>query len=207
MPGERTYKALYVQTRGTLRADLRKYLNVPLHRRSPLPFEISDRAAGADEHSVPGHWESDVIVGLHQKSAIGTLVERSTRFTLLLQLRDSHSVDEVAITMLPTMRHLAEHLLRSSSGQREIDTAGIGDFTFAQNARLVLCDPHLAWLGGSNENTARLLRHWFAKDADLSVHTAADLQRIQDALNSRPRPTLEMRSPAQAMSDLLQRRA
>ena len=217
---ETIYQALYVQARGNLRADLAQKLSLKRRQRisrtgtrrggnSPFDeaFKISDRPAEADDRAVPGHWEGDLIVGEHSGSAIGTLVERSTRFTMLLHLPGRHTADEVAEAMIATMRDLPDHLRRSITWDRGVELARYGKIQLALDTKLYFCDPHSPWQRGTNENTNRLLRHWFAKGSDLSVHTAADLKRVQDALNKRPRPTLDLRTPTQALTELLNQAA
>ena len=212
---ETIYQCLYVQTRGLLRADLHQQLSLRRSarvsrtgtRRNPSPFKeaykISERPAEAEDRAVPGHWEGDLIVGKNNGSAIGTLVERSSRFTILLHLPGRHTADEVAAAMIAQMRHLPEHLLRSITWDRGVELAAYRDIQLALDTKLYFCDPHSPWQRGTNENTNRLLRHWFAKGTDLSVHTAADLKRVQDSLNKRPRPTLGLRTPAQALAQFL----
>ena len=216
---ETIYQCLYVQTRGLLRADLHQQLSLKRRsrvsrtgtRRNPSPFKeaynICHRRAAADDRAVPGHWEGDLIVGKNSGSAIGTLVERSSRFTILLHLPGRHTADEVAAAMIAQMRHLPEHLLRSITWDRGVELAAYRRIQLALDTKLYFCDPHSPWQRGTNENTNRLLRHWFAKGTDLSVHTAADLKRVQDSLNQRPRPTLDLRTPAQALAQFLARAA
>jgi len=214
---ETIYQALYVQTRGNLRADLAQQLSLKRRQRvsrtetrrwgggSPFKeaFKIADRPAEVQDRAVPGHWEGDLIVGAQSGSAIGTLVERSTRFTMLLHLPGRHTADEVAAAMIATMRDLPGHLMRSITWDRGVELARYEQIQLALDTKLYFCDPHSPWQRGTNENTNRLLRHWFAKSTDLSVHTAADLKRVQDTLNKRPRPTLNLKTPTQALTELL----
>ena len=217
---ETIYQALYVQTRGNLRADLAQKLSLKRRQRvsrtetrrgksSPFKeaFKISERPAEVQDRAVPGHWEGDLIIGEDGGSAIGTLVERSTRFTMLLHLPGRHTADEVAAAMIATMRELPEHLRRSITWDRGTELARYEQIQLALDTKLYFCDPHSPWQRGTNENTNRLLRHWFAKGTNLSVHTAADLKRVQDTLNKRPRPTLNLRTPTQAMTELLNQAA
>jgi len=212
---ETIYQALYVQARGSLRQDLHRQLS--LKRRSRLPrtrdrhasspykeaFTISQRPAEVDDRAVPGHWEGDLIVGPASKSAIGTLVERSTRFTILLHLPDRHDADTVANAMIAEMRHLPDHLRRSITWDRGSELAGYRQIQLALETKLFFCDPHSPWQRGTNENTNRLLRFWFPKDHDLSTYTAEDLRRIAAILNKRPRPTLGLHTPADRLNQLL----
>jgi IS30 family transposase len=142
-------------------------------------------------------------VGPGSKSAIGTLVERSTRFTILLHLPQSHDAGTVAEAMIREMRHLPEHLRRSITWDRGSELAAYPRVELALDTRLFFCDPHSPWQRGTNENTNRLLRFWFAKGTDLSVHTAEDLRRTAAILNARPRPTLDLETPAMRLNKLL----
>jgi transposase, IS30 family len=212
---ETIYQALYVQTRGRLRADLHQQLSLKRRARKPHShdrhtsspykeaFKISQRPAEVDDRAVPGHWEGDLIVGPFSRSAIGTLVERTSRFTILLHLPDRHDANAVAAAMIAQMRHLPEHLRRSITWDRGVELAGYRDIQLALDTTLFFCDPHSPWQRGTNENTNRLLRFWFAKGTDLSIHTAADLRHVADTLNRRPRPTLNLQTPADRLNQLL----
>jgi IS30 family transposase len=217
---ETIYRCLYVQTRGSLRADLHKRLSTKRAHRKPRghadnrrgayssgeEFKISDRPPEVADRAVPGHWEGDLIVGPNN-SAIGTLVERATRFVLLLHLPGDHTADTVASAMIETMRELPEHLRRSITWDRGSEMANWRDIHLQLGAPVYFCNPHSPWQRGSNENTNRLLRFWFEKGSDLSGHTKADLKRIQDTLNRRPRPTLNLDTPAQRLAALLEQAA
>jgi IS30 family transposase len=212
---ETIYQALYVQTRGQLRADLHRQLSLKRRRRVPRTrdrtacspykeaFKISERPPEVADRAVPGHWEGDLIVGPESKSAIGTLVERSTRFTILLHLPGRHDPNTVAEAMIREMRHLPEHLRRSITWDRGSELAAYARIQVALETRLFFADPHSPWQRGTNENTNRLLRHWFEKGTDLSVHTAEDLTRVAATLNKRPRPTLDLQTPADRLNQLL----
>jgi IS30 family transposase len=218
---ETIYSALYVQTRGVLRADLHRQLSLKRSRRKPRSgrsrsgsaaifahaFTISQRPAEVDDRAVPGHWEGDLILGAGGASAVGTLVERSTRFTMLLHLPARHDANTVAETMITQMQDLPEHLRRSLTWDRGSELAQYERIQLQLAIPIYFCDPHSPWQRGSNENTNRLLRFWFEKGTDLTVHTAADLRRIADTLNRRPRPTLDLQTPAQRLSQLLTRAA
>jgi IS30 family transposase len=212
---ETIYRALYVQTRGGLRADLHRQLSLKRRQRVPRcqdrrasspyteAFTISQRPPEAADRAVPGHWEGDLIVGSESRSAIGTLVERSTRFTILLHLPGRHDANSVAEAMIREMGHLPEHLRRSITWDRGSELADYARIQVALRTTLFFCDPHSPWQRGTNENTNRLLRFWFTKGSDLSVHTAEDLRRIADTLNKRPRPTLDLQTPADRLNQLL----
>lgn len=217
---ETIYQALYVQGRGHLRADLHRQLSTHRPRRrtrgraaksGPSPykgaFTISERPPEADDRAVPGHWEGDLIVGPYSRSAIGTLVERSTRFTMLLHLPGGHTAAEVAEAMIAEMSQLPEHLRRSITWDRGSELADYARIQMQLSTKVFFCDPHSPWQRGSNENTNRLLRHWFPKGDDLSRFSVEDLRRAQDSLNARPRPTLDMQTPAIRLNTLLNRAA
>ncbi len=210
---ETIYQALYVQTRGHLRADLARHLSTrrttrktgtgPRRGGSPYvdAFKISARPAEVADRAVPGHWEGDLILGARNTSAIGTLVERTTRFTILLHLPDRHDAETVATAMITAMRDLPEHLRQTITWDRGTEMADYARIQLELDTPVYFCDPHSPWQRGTNENTNRLLRHWFEKGADLSTFTAADLRRVQASLNARPRPTLGLKTPAQALTE------
>ena len=215
---ETIYQCLYVQGRGQLRADLNKCLSTKrasrktrgaTERRGKFSdvITISQRPAIVEDRAVPGHWEGDLILGAGCTSAIGTLVERSTRFTILLHLPTDHTADSVAAAMIEAMNELPAHLRRTITWDRGSEMAGWQDISLALQAPVYFCDPHSPWQRGSNENTNRLLRFWFEKGADLSGYTSADLKVIQDKLNTRPRPTLDFNTPAQRLRALLDQAA
>lgn len=223
-PGEQTwrvshetiYQALFVQGRGLLRQDLARQLSTGrtarkprggVERRGPSPFRdaftIRERPAEVEDRAVPGHWEGDLIIGAGNGSAIGTLVERSTRFVILLHLPGRHTADAVADAMIREMSKLPEHLRRSITWDRGTEMADYARIQLELNAPVFFCDPRSPWQRGSNENTNRLLRHWFEKGTDLSAHTPERLAEIAATLNARPRPTLDYNTPAQALAQLL----
>ncbi len=213
---ETIYQALYVQTRGQLRADLSQKLSLKRRQRKPRgssdrrgkslyteAFTIRDRPAEAEDRAVPGHWEGDLIMGAGNTSAVGTLVERSTRFTILLHLPGRHDATSVAEAMIGQMRRLPEHLRRSITWDRGSELAEFERIQLELGTPVYFCDPRSPWQRGSNENTNRLLRFWLEKGTDLSHHSAADLDQIAATLNARPRPTLDLQTPAQALAALL----
>jgi IS30 family transposase len=213
---ETIYRALYVQTRGSLRADLHRQLSSKRAARKTRTstgrggghtydhaMKISQRPPQVADRAVPGHWEGDLILGPGNRSAIGTLVERATRFVILLHLPGRHDAPSVAQAMIREMGKLPAHLRRSITWDRGSELADYVDIQLELQAPVYFCDPHSPWQRGSNENTNRLLRFWFEKGSDLSVHTAEDLARIAATLNKRPRPTLELKTPAQALGQLL----
>ncbi len=211
---ETIYKALYVQSRGQLRKNLyqdlalrrkqRKTRGVP-RQNSPYrdAFKISDRPAEVADRAVPGHWEADLILGAANGSAVGTLVERTTRFVVLLHLPNGHSADEVATAMIREMSKLPAHLRRSITYDRGTEMVRYADIQLALDLPIYFCNPASPWQRGSNENTNRLLRFWLPKGADLSEFSAADLDTIAAKLNARPRPTLGLRTPVDRLNELL----
>jgi transposase, IS30 family len=220
---ETIYQELYVQGRGALRRELTRCLRtgralrrpqrVSDHRgerRIPNMVMISQRPPEAADRAVPGHWEGDLIIGKDQGSAIGTLVERATRFCLLLHLPPTpagvtHSAIQVRDAMITTMRGLPTALRRSLTWDQGIEMARHGEITLALDLPVYFCDPHSPWQRGSNENTNGLLRQYFPKGTDLSQHSAAHLAAVAAELNARPRQTLGWDSPAEAMARLLSR--
>ncbi len=216
VPHETIYQSLFVQGRGHLRADLHKHLRtgraIRRHRGEPRRASwskirdmilISERPAEADDRAVPGHWEGDLIVGINARSAIGTLVERTTRYVMLLHLPNGHSADAVRDAMIPTIQTLPEHLRRSLTWDQGTELARHKDITLATDLAIYFCDPHKPWQRGSNENTNGLLRQYFPKSTDLSVHSPDRLVEVATELNGRPRQTLGHRTPAEAFEQLL----
>lgn len=214
---ETIYQSLYVQGRGELRKDLYRCLSTSRSKRTPRGErprgnagqhykdapKISERPAEADDRAVPGHWEGDLIIGKDGRSAIGTLVERTTRYTVLLHLPGRHTAQEVAGAMITQMRRLPEHLIKTVTWDRGSEMVEYPRISMALDAGVYFCDPHSPWQRGTNENTNRLLRHWFEKGTDLSVFTPEDLDTIADKLNNRPRPTLDLETPKQRMRQLI----
>jgi IS30 family transposase len=215
---ETIYQALYVQTRGSLRKDLYRNLSTKRPRRQPRTglaratspyrdaFKIADRPAEHTDRAVPGNWEGDLVLGTANNSAVGVLVERSTRFTILLHLPGRHDAESVAKAMIREMSDLPEHLRRSLTWDRGTEMARYERIQVELNIPVYFCDPHSPWQRGTGENTNRLLRHWLEKGTDLSRFSAADLRRIATTLNARPRPTLDLKTPAQALEELLANR-
>jgi len=164
---------------------------------------ISERPAEVADRAVPGHWEGDLIAGAASKSAIGTLVERSTRFVLLLHLPQGHGADQVAAAMTQAMAAMPAQLRRSLTWDQGSEMASHARIAAATDLEIYFCDPHSPWQRGSNENTNGLLRQYFPKGTGLSVHTREDLEAVAAELNARPRRTLGWKTPAQALDEVL----
>jgi IS30 family transposase len=211
---ETIYQSLYVQGRGALRKELAACLRTGrairrnrsrLDHRGQIPDKvmISDRPAEIEDRAVPGHWEGDLIVGKQNRSAVGTLVERTTRYVMLLHLPGDHTAETVRAAMTAKIKTLPEHLVRSITWDQGSEMAHHREFTIDTGIDIYFCDPHSPWQRGSNENTNGLLRQWMPKGTDLSVHTEADLDTIAYKLNNRPRQTLGWMKPSQALADLV----
>jgi len=213
---ETIYKALYVQGRGELRRELTKCLRTgrglrkPRNRRVgdgrgriPGMVNISERPAEAQDRAVPGHWEGDLIIGKNQTSQIGTLVERSTGFVQLLYLPDRRDPETVAEAMTATITALPKALRRSLTWDQGKEMSAHARISIAAGIEIYFCDPHSPWQRGSNENTNGLLRQYFPKGTDLSVHSAQHLAEVAAELNERPRKRFDWDSPAQVLNRLL----
>ncbi len=212
---ETIYKALFVQGRGELRRELHRCLRTgravrrprrqPGARGSRIPnmVMISERPAEVADRAVPGQWEGDLILGRDGGSAIGTLVERSTRFVMLLHLPHGRSAEQVRDAMLATVAGLPGVVRRSLTWDQGVEMARHGEITTALDLPIYFCDPHSPWQRGSNENTNGLLRQYFPKGTDLSVHIAQDLVAVAAQLIGRPRETLDFEKPVEVMARLL----
>jgi IS30 family transposase len=229
---EAIYQAVYVQGRGGLRRELTaclrtgRALRVPRKRRAGRGrsfvtpgIMISERPAEAEDRAVPGHWEGDLILGRGQ-SAIGTLVERTTRFTMLLHLPPmpghgerprvrngpataGHGAEAVRDAIARSILTLPRQLRRSLAWDQGAEMAQHADLTILADLPVYFCDPHSPWQRATNENTNGLLRQYFPKGTDLSLYGPDDLDAVAAALNGRPRKTLGWRTPAEALDQLL----
>jgi IS30 family transposase len=211
---ETIYQSLYVQGRGALRAELHQALRSgrairkpkarsAVRRTSRIPdmVLISERPPEVEDRAVPGHWEGDLIVG-SKASSIGTLVERQTRFVMLLKLYH-RTAEEVRRAMTTRIRTLPAELRRSVTWDQGNEMALHREFTIATGMQVYFCDPKSPWQRGSNENTNGLLRQYFPKGTDLSVHSQAELNRVARQLNGRPRETLGWMTPLEKMGEVV----
>jgi len=215
---ETIYRALFVQGRGALRRELTACLRTGRairrprrrvdgradpDRRIPDKIMISERPAEADDRAVPGHWEGDLILGKNNRSAIGTLVERSTRFVILLHLPGPHDLLAFQQAVVAAMTALPAQLRRSLAWDQGLEMRHHRQISIAAELPIYFCDPHSPWQRGTNENTNGLLRQYLPKGTDLSVHTPADLAEIARSLNGRPRKTLDYLKPIEVITPLL----
>jgi IS30 family transposase len=211
---ETIYQSLYVQGRGELRRELARCLRSgraarrprrPADDRGQIPGKvmISERPAEAADRAVPGHWEGDLIIGKANKTAVGTLVERTTRFVLLLHLPAGYAAGDVEDAMRTAIGTLPAALARSVTWDQGHEMARHAEFTIATGISVYFCDPHSPWQRGSNENTNGLLRQYMPKGTDLSAHDAAALSAIAASLNGRPRKTLGYMTPSEKLAELL----
>jgi IS30 family transposase len=213
---ETIYQALYLQGRGELRRELVRALRTgrtvrkprrQAQRRQPRFVHpmvmISDRPAEVEDRAVPGHWEGDLILGKDNASAIGTLVERATRYVMLLHLPHGRTAEHVRDALTITVQALPAHLTRSLTWDQGSEMARHHEFSVATDIPVYFCDPASPWQRGSNENTNGLLRQYFPKSTDLAVHSAEDLAAVAAELNGRPRKTLGWDTPAERLAKLL----
>jgi IS30 family transposase len=211
---ETIYQSLFVQGRGELRRELARCLRSGRVARRPQGrattwgpvlnmVNISERPAEVEDRAVPGHWEGDLIIGAHGRSAVGTLVERSTRFVLLLHLPGDHRADTVEAAMRKAIATLPKELVRSITWDQGSEMANHVNFTMATDIPIYFCDPHSPWQRGSNENTNGLLRQYMPKSTDLTKHDAEDLERFQRSLNGRPRKTLGYMTPLEKLTEFV----
>ncbi len=212
---ETIYQSIYVQSRGALRRELavhlrtgralRKPRTARTQRRGRIPdmVNISERPAEVEARAVPGHWEGDLIMGKNGKSAIGTLVERATRFVMLLHLPNGHGPLEVQEAMLAATRKLPDFIWKSLTWDQGNEMWNHLQIKVATGLQIYFCDPASPRQRGSNENTNGLLRQYFPKKTDLSGHDADYLDFVAAQMNRRPRATLGWICPAEALGRLL----
>ena len=208
---ETIYRSLFVQGRGALRKELTRCLRTGRAQRRPRGRTIggghltdmvliSDRPAEVADRAVPGHWEGDLIVGKNGKSAIGTLVERQTRFVMLMNLSKGRLAVHVRNALADKVRDLPDQLRRSLTWDRGKEMGEHVRFTVATGVQVYFCDPRSPWQRATNENTNGLLRQYFPKGTDLTVYNQAQLDAIAAELNGRPRQTLGWMTPSEAFS-------
>ncbi|HEY2878850.1 MAG TPA: IS30 family transposase [Nocardioides sp.] len=213
---ESIYRTLFVQSRGALRRELTQYLRTGRVIRRPkgvrLPdgrggrpniLHISERPPEAEDRAVPGHWEGDLVFGKNM-SPVATLVERSTRFLMLVALPEgNHKAEVVADALAAAVTTLPTHLARSLTWDQGHEMAAHQQFTNATGIEVYFCDPKSPWQRGSNENTNGLLRQYLPRRIDFRTLTQADLDAIALELNERPRQTLGFKTPSQALAEVL----
>ncbi|MGK2923844.1 MAG: IS30 family transposase [Methyloceanibacter sp.] len=210
---ETIYRSLFVQTRGVLKKELLAHLRatraIRRSRHASLKCDglgqikdaisIRERPAAVEDRAIPGHWEGDLIAG-SRNSYVATLVERRSRYVLLAKVANKDTASVVA-ALVRQVQHLPRELRRSLTWDRGKELADHKRLTLATDLEVYFCDPHSPWQRGTNENTNRLLRQYFPKGTDLSVHSQAKLNAVARELNERPRKTLQYHSPAEKFSE------
>jgi IS30 family transposase len=213
---ETIYLTLFVQARGALRRDLSAHLrtrrtirmarhkSVHGHGQGQIvdPVSIRERPAEAEDRAVPGHWEGDMLIGT-RNTQIATLVERQTRFVMLIALPGGKSTEAVVTAVAQHIRSLPDQLRRSLTWDRGKEFADHKKFTIATGVQVYFCDPRAPWQRGSNENTNGLLRQYFPKCTSMAHYTQKDLDAIAAKLNGRPRATLGFMTPAEKLAEVL----
>jgi IS30 family transposase len=213
---ETIYQAMYVQPRGELAKEVKTALRTGRTQRKPQGrtttdgrgklkdmINISERPAEADDRAIPGHWEGDLIIGANTGSAIGTLVERTTGFVMLLHLPCDHTAPTLAEAMSAKIPEIPEILRRSLTWDQGKEMALHTKITEATGLPIYFCDPHSPWQRGTNENTNGLLRQYFPKSTDLSFYGPGWLDQVATELNARPRKRHKWRTPAEELDRLL----
>jgi IS30 family transposase len=214
---ETIYQSLYVQSRGALRRDLTRCLRTgralrrpcrqPGQRKNRIPdmINITERPAQADDRAVPGHWEGDLIIGKNNATAIGTLVERTTGYTMLVHLPDGYKAEQVRDALTAKIKTIPDILRASLTWDQGPEMRDWKEVSVAADIDIYFCDPHAPWQRGTSENTNGLLRQYFPKGTDLSVHSAMDLDWVATELNDRPRKRLDFAKPIEEIGPLLLR--
>jgi IS30 family transposase len=208
---ETIYRTVYVQARGALKKELVSHLRrqhgLRRSRKSQTGHQgqiigavsIAERPPQVEDRAIPGHWEGDLLAG-GKRSNIVTLVERKSRYAMLIRLRARDS-ESVVNALIRRVRHLPEGLMRSLTWDRGLEMANHQNFTIATDVQVYFCDPRSPWQRGSNENTNGLLRQYFPKGMDLSKVTQRQLDIVANKLNTRPRQTLSWKTPAQVLAE------
>jgi IS30 family transposase len=213
---ETIYLSLFVQGKGALRRELTECLRTgrafrrPKTKRAPSgkgqivdPVMISERPAEVEDRAVPGHWEGDLLMGKRQ-TAIGTLVERHTRYVMLFPLPDGNTAQAVRTALAATVQRLPDHLWQSLTWDQGKEMAQHAQFSIDTGVDVYFCDPKSPWQRGTNENTNGLLRQYFPKGTDMAALTQADLDKASHSLNGRPRQTLDGMTPSEKLAEVLQ---
>jgi IS30 family transposase len=212
---ETIYQSLYVTSRGALKRELTACLRTGRtlrkpgrrtgQRRNRIPdmVNIAQRPQEADDRAIPGHWEGDLLLGKNNKTAIGTLVERATGYAMLVHLPDGYKTEHVVPAIATKIKTLPESLRRSLTWDQGIEMREWKQIPLATGIDVYFCDPHAPWQRASNENTNGLLRQYFPKGTDLSLHSELDLDRVADELNDRPRKRLGFYKPTEQLAELL----
>jgi len=212
---ETIYVSLFVQARGALRKELTRYLRSGHTTRRPRghtvmngqgqlrgTLNIRERPADAGDRAVPGHWEGDLLMG-KRMHAMATLVERKTRFVMLIALPDGHAADVVADALAAKIVELPTQLRRSLTWDQGKEMAAHARFSVKTGVPVYFCDPRSPWQRGSNENTNGLLRQYFPKRTEIAHYSQAELDAVAAELNGRPRQTLAWKTPSQALDEAL----
>jgi transposase, IS30 family len=212
---ETIYESLYLQARGELRTQLKIALRQGRTRRINRSrtavargkirdmVNISERPVEAEDRAVPGFWEGDLIIGKGGKSQVATLVERASRYVMLVRIPYDRTAERVTALLAQKMEHLPEFLRNSITWDQGKEMADHANFTVKTGIDVYFCDPHSPWQRGSNENTNGLLRQYFPKGTDLSGYTQAELDAVADELNDRPRQTLNWKKPTEVLNKFL----
>lgn len=207
---ETIYQALYVYPKGSLRSEVKKALRTGRTTRKPresavrIPRDhdrvsIAERPAEIEDRAVPGDWEGDLICGAYNKSAIGTLVDRKTRYVMLLHLPGAHDALSVRDAMIERFTGMPAQMGLSVTWDQGSEMSLHREISVAADLDVYFCDPHSPWQRGTNENTNGLLRQYFPKSTDLSVHGRDRLREVEMLMNNRPRKALNWATPAEAM--------
>ena len=213
---ETIYKSLFVQARGVLKKELLAHLRSRrIMRRGRTSttagqtrgqiidaVSIRDRPAEIEDRAIPGHWEGDLLSG-SKNTHIATLVERTTRYVMLVHLENDHTAETVRDGLIKTMTTLPAHLRGSLTWDQGAEMSLHKTFAIATDMDVYFCDPASPWQRGSNENTNGLLRQYFPKGTDLSIHSPEDLEFVAQKLNRRPRKTLDWNTPAERLRELI----